>query len=1023
MGDGNSVEFAMGAHMELLARAGGFGPDDALSYGRPTPAGKFITGVVVDDHAGLEVVQRHGPVWSPPAQGPDVFARSRAEYQKHGLTSHPAKAVRGAERATVWGMHLDGTTGVVTVPRAKLLALCSATVRVVKLGFASVALLSSLTGLWVSAFVFTRRLLSLLDLIYECQRGRQPSDILRLSRELKAEMLVLVTLAPLSGKNLRKVWHSKTYVVDASLSKLAVCEADSPPGLGEVFDRFALRGPSWVRLLPRGSEVAYLHDQLEGALQLPGIGGQMRGCEPFTETVPCLDWQVVEVDQCRKGRHINLSEGESLRRAEAFASSELDSVVPTGSDSLVCVGAFRKGRSSSAALNSILRSTIPFAAGCGLEDDGWYVPSGDNPCDDPTRDVPLRAPCPTPEWWTPGGRWQALSDRLKEWRKSSKTVCGPPLPPTWQKDRAAGKCGGRLQFEGGEQVQERVGAGVEVGECGEREGVAGAVGKGGEGVDTARYSCQLCADAAADKFVPAFPVLRFPGEVPVDHDMCASTLTVADEFSVRPSCSFQGSVHSVHLSDPLPSHPPKMFTCSCQSGEAAGSAVATAALPLIPGRTADGRTVLVSDACAEEVLLPMNPQFPKDPAAPRFPRLPLPSPTRHPNPAGVHDRPAAFHTKVSLSNATGGHKSTEEVAAASTVLTLPHRDREATTFLQQRCVHPAVEMSAETGQRAMDSGSSLQFAASAAHKQQRQLDPTCPSSVESVPSHLELQSHSNSDHNGSSEAVVLPAAANCRSSHRSHSLCVPVCQRVCVREDCDKGAVDCSLCQADASGTLPNGSSHEGGPSLPQRDESPPARMAVDQLYQEEIETLVRRPPRASEAGSSFKKFASPGHRALLLLPRHMFLLPGGSRPERGWTPEGAGLLDLYSGEGGWAEQMFQRGYSWVLQVDVVRDAEWGNLLDPRIRRLVNLVVLGRAVCGIGAAPVCSSFSQAVRPCPRSREHPRGNPGLSPSMFRKVAEGNKHCDFVAGVLCLALRVQLHMWIESPHGSWLWRQRC
>ena len=56
-------------------------------------------------------------------------------------------------------------------------------------------------------------------------------------------------------------------------------------------------------------------------------------------------------------------------------------------------------------------------------------------------------------------------------------------------------------------------------------------------------------------------------------------------------------------------------------------------------------------------------------------------------------------------------------------------------------------------------------------------------------------------------------------------------------------------------------------------------------------------------------------------------------------------------------------------------------------RKLLRLMALG-AFNVFGAAPVCASFSRAVRPPVRSATRPQGLPRLSRPMFRKVAVGN-----------------------------------
>jgi len=60
MGDTNAVEFGQGAHVGILAAAGGMQVGEALEAAQPAPRGPVWQGVVVDDHAIIARVSRSG---------------------------------------------------------------------------------------------------------------------------------------------------------------------------------------------------------------------------------------------------------------------------------------------------------------------------------------------------------------------------------------------------------------------------------------------------------------------------------------------------------------------------------------------------------------------------------------------------------------------------------------------------------------------------------------------------------------------------------------------------------------------------------------------------------------------------------------------------------------------------------------------------------------------------------------------------------------------------------------------------
>ena len=81
-------------------------------------------------------------------------------------------------------------------------------------------------------------------------------------------------------------------------------------------------------------------------------------------------------------------------------SRSLDSErLVTRTDSRVVLGAFAKGRSSSSQLNAILRSCLGWSVLGQKQVCQFWLGSGDNPADDPSRHAPLRRPVePSPDF-------------------------------------------------------------------------------------------------------------------------------------------------------------------------------------------------------------------------------------------------------------------------------------------------------------------------------------------------------------------------------------------------------------------------------------------------------------------------------------------------------------------------------------------------------------------------------------------------------------------------------------------------
>ena len=94
------------------------------------------------------------------------------------------------------GVAVDGKRGRVNVPGGCILFLAGLTVEFAALGYATLELLMSLVGSWISAMLCRRRSLCQLELIYESLRGRQMDDVLRMAGRLRMELLSLVIMAP-----------------------------------------------------------------------------------------------------------------------------------------------------------------------------------------------------------------------------------------------------------------------------------------------------------------------------------------------------------------------------------------------------------------------------------------------------------------------------------------------------------------------------------------------------------------------------------------------------------------------------------------------------------------------------------------------------------------------------------------------------------------------------------------------------------------------------------------------------------
>lgn len=181
---------------------------------------------------------------------------------------------------------------------------------------------------------------------------------------------------------------------------------------------------------------------------------------------------------------------------------------------------------------------------------------------------------------------------------------------------------------------------------------------------------------------------------------------------------------------------------------------------------------------------------------------------------------------------------------------------------------------------------------------------------------------------------------------------------------------------------------------------------------------MAARKPRAPEPWSRRAELPATAAELLAAIPASQFVVPKGRKLED--VINFAGHLDLFSGSRGAAKALADRSGRWVLTYDLKHDAR-EDLLEPMIQKEIWALLESDAFFSIGAGPVCASFSRAVRPPVRSREHPAGLADISANMEEKVSVGNAMSRWLALLIRRALGKKLVVWVENPWLSFLWWQ--
>jgi hypothetical protein len=263
-----------------------------------------------------------------------------------------------------------------------------------------VSLLEAIAGSWVSIFGLRKRLLCLMDIIFEPLSIEEKSLVLQLSDEFISELWSLILIGPLSGVNLRAQYASYVTATDASSDWLAAVRAPLEASLVEEFSRRSLKRGAWAQSLSPGKSWLGSQGVLPEENELPS--GVYDTHPLWTLLARGLHYSERWRLKVAVPTHINVLEMKSFLREERLISYKQKHVrCLFGLDSQVCLGALCKGRAGSITLNREMRRNVPHILGSDLYSLFMYFPSAVNRADDPTRhSIPRGPDVDLPFWWS-----------------------------------------------------------------------------------------------------------------------------------------------------------------------------------------------------------------------------------------------------------------------------------------------------------------------------------------------------------------------------------------------------------------------------------------------------------------------------------------------------------------------------------------------------------------------------------------------------------------------------------------------
>ena len=400
MGDCCSVEFAQCSHLGLLLQKDVAVVNELLTLYSPPPRGLLQIGIVVDDLVVLEHLLRsdRGQVET---EGYKRTSLAKKAYDQVGLQSNSKKAFLDETCSRFWGIELDGDKGLLRCSSLRLWPITVVTIRTCMLGLATVGLLEAIAGSWVSLLGVRRKLFSLLDVVFEPLTIKDQKIVIRLSEEIKSELLAVCVMGSLAVVNLRAGFAPFVCATDASLDWLAAVRAPLPSTITKELSRHTIRKGVWSKLLPPHSAWRRSHGLLPPEEELPE-DEPAYAANPLWEVMArALTYTETWRKPVTKPLHVNVLELRAhLYEERRLTASYQSKRIPYGIDSQVCLGAVVKGRAASKALNYEMRKSIPWAIGSDLYGLFMYFPSEHNRADGPTRHSSPPAPdMDLPSWW------------------------------------------------------------------------------------------------------------------------------------------------------------------------------------------------------------------------------------------------------------------------------------------------------------------------------------------------------------------------------------------------------------------------------------------------------------------------------------------------------------------------------------------------------------------------------------------------------------------------------------------------
>ena len=417
MGDLNATCFAEVAHLNVLREHGACDMKNLASYRQPPPRGSLWEMLMVDDHVVVQDVLRRSA--GARLADDDVLAQSDAAYEAVHLKPKESKRFRKKTKFGAIGARVDGERGWVSSKLELVLLAVAMSTGIAKTRRVTGSALTSAVSLWGHVLLFRRAAWCYFDDVYHLAgRLGGSKEWSVVDRPVVDELLTVALLSPLLGTNIRAEVRSELMCTDARgglFTGVGAVRAEVRPEVArELYRHRTRRGgyvraetPAEVRLRERAEYwqrlVAARPDLAEALADDDAFDDAQAAPSTrwFGEVCKCMQWR--RTFQYRsQGEPINRGELRPVRTAvrRLLRGGHFGVRQIIGIDSSVVEGVLAKGRSSSRALNLLLRSMAADMLVADIHLGVLPLGSKDNPADEPSREKRVRRadPAAAPDW-------------------------------------------------------------------------------------------------------------------------------------------------------------------------------------------------------------------------------------------------------------------------------------------------------------------------------------------------------------------------------------------------------------------------------------------------------------------------------------------------------------------------------------------------------------------------------------------------------------------------------------------------